>query len=99
MMTQFADKTVPLPFRDDTMFGVCEGLGEEFGFHANWLRLGLVAPLFFWPTLTIAAYFALGAVLALARWISPSVAATQAPEAIPAPLAGEDEPDDYRIAA
>lgn len=99
-MTQPAASTVPLPLRHDTMFGVCEGLGEEFGFHANWLRLGLVAPLFFWPTLTIAAYFALGGVLALARWMVPSAAATQAPVAvIPAPSAGAPEADDYRLAA
>lgn len=24
-----------LPFRNDTFLGVCEGLGEDFGFHAN----------------------------------------------------------------
>lgn len=97
-MTKPAASTVPLPLRHDTMFGVCEGLGEEFGFHPNWLRLGLVAPLFFWPALTVAAYFALGGVLAFARWIVP-VATPPAPVAVPAPLAEEREADEYRIAA
>ena len=25
--------------RDDTFFGICEGVGEDFGFNANWRRL------------------------------------------------------------
>jgi len=51
-------KTTPLPLRNDTILGVCEAIGRDFGFNPIWLRLAFIAPLFFAPTATILAYFA-----------------------------------------
>ncbi len=38
-----------LPLRNDTILGVCEALGQDFGFNPTWLRLAFIAPIFFAP--------------------------------------------------
>ena len=63
--------TTPLPLRNDTILGVCEAIGRDFGFNPLWLRLAFIVPLFFAPTLTIAAYFGLGALVGLVNYFSP----------------------------
>lgn len=94
-----ASDKVPLPLRPDTMLGVCEGLGEEFGFHPNWLRIALVLPIFFQPVLTTAVYLGMGMVLAFARWIAPDKVA-EAPQPVAAPTAeARVEEEEFRIAA
>ncbi len=42
--------------RQDTFFGICEAVGQDFGFNPQYLRLAFVAPLFFFPVQTFAAY-------------------------------------------
>ncbi len=49
-------------FRDDTIFGVCEALGEDFGFNPNILRALIGAGLLFDPMMAAATY-GVGAVL------------------------------------
>jgi len=66
----------PLPLRHDTILGVCEAIGRDFGFNPLWLRLAFIAPIFFAPTATIAAYFGLGLVVALTNWLAPDKAAS-----------------------
>jgi phage shock protein PspC (stress-responsive transcriptional regulator) len=61
--------------RDDTFLGVCEALGEDFGIHANWLRLGMAGALFFAPVPVIVAYLAMGVLVAVSRWLFPAPAA------------------------
>ena len=39
----------PLPLRNDTILGVCEAIGQDFGFNPLWLRLAFIAPIFFAP--------------------------------------------------
>ena len=58
--------------RDDTFFGVCHALGEDFGFNPIFLRLGFALPLFFSPPAAIAGYAALGLVVAATRWFVPN---------------------------
>ncbi len=57
----------PLPLRSDTILGVCEAIGQDFGFNPTYLRLAFIAPLFFAPAVTIAAYFGIGAVVGATR--------------------------------
>ncbi len=57
--------------RDHTFFGVCEGLGEDFGFNPLYLRVALPVPLFFFPAETIAAYVAAGLLVLLTRLLFP----------------------------
>lgn len=90
--------------RDDTFFGVCEAIGEDLGFHANWLRLGLGIALFFSPVAVIGGYFAAGIVVALTRWIAPNPAlaemeAADAAAAEPAEAQAEAAPAGAEAAA
>ena len=82
--------------RDDTFFGVCEALGEDFGIHPNLLRLGFALTLFFSPLAAVAGYAAAGLVVAATRWFVPNPYVA-APEAIavesddPATAAAENQ--------
>ncbi len=69
---------------NDTILGVCEAIGGDFGFHPNWLRLALIALLFVFPMATIAAYFALGLVVAFSRLAAPNKPETPAAQPQPA---------------
>lgn len=73
----------PLPLRNDTILGICEAIGEDFGFNPLWLRLAFIGPLFWQPALTVAAYLALGLVVAASRYLFPR--RTVAIEATPQP--------------
>lgn len=58
--------------RDDTMFGVCEALGEDLGFHPNFLRVTLAVLLLWNPTVVIAAYAGAAVVVLATRLIWPN---------------------------
>ena len=57
--------------RDDTFFGVCQALGEDFRFPPNLLRLGFALAFFWNPIVVVGAYFAVGILVALTRFIAP----------------------------
>ena len=80
--------------RNDTMLGVCQGLGEEFGFNPTWLRLALAFGVLWNPPAVVAIYLALGAALAIGRWFAPLPSADAAATAAPAVphLAAEQVP-------
>jgi len=80
--------------RDDTFLGICQAVGEDFGFNPNWLRIAFGVPLIFSPMMVLAAYFGLGAIVLISRILAPRPrrkvavqpveaveAATSAPEA------------------
>jgi phage shock protein PspC (stress-responsive transcriptional regulator) len=67
----------PLPLRHDTILGVCEAIGQEFGFNPLWLRLAFIAPVFIAPMAAIAAYLALGAIVAATRYFAPDKPASE----------------------
>ncbi len=60
-----------LVLRYDTLLGVCEGIGQEFGFNPNFLRLPFAAGILWNPVVVVAIYLGLGVALAVARWIYP----------------------------
>ncbi len=70
-------ETTNLFRRRDTFFGICEAVGQDFGFNPLYLRLAFIAPLFFFPVQTFAAYFALGLVVLASRLLFPAQAAGQ----------------------
>jgi len=72
------NETTNLFRRRDTFFGICEAVGQDFGFNPLWLRLAFVAPLFFFPVQTFIGYFALGLVVLASRLIFPAKTATAA---------------------
>ena len=91
--------------RNDTMLGVCQGLGEEFGFNPTWLRLALAFGVLWNPPAVVAIYLALGASLAAGRWFfparsaAPSASAPAVPAAEHAPAANAHDAEPDRLAA
>ena len=76
------------------MLGVCEAIGEDFGFNPIVLRIAFAAGLFFSATWSIAAYLGLGLIVAFSRWVAPvpiaqpiEAAAVEVEEAEPLKLA------------
>jgi phage shock protein PspC (stress-responsive transcriptional regulator) len=65
------ENQVALPLRNHTILGVCEGIGEDFGFNPVWLRIPLAASVIWNPLLAVAAYFGLGAVVLVSRLLFP----------------------------
>ena len=61
----------PLPLRHDTILRVCEALGRDFGFNPTWLRLAFIAPIFFAPVATVAAYLGLGLIVGATHFFAP----------------------------
>jgi phage shock protein C len=84
-------KTTPLPLRHDTILGVCEAIGRDFGFNPIWLRLAFIAPIFFAPAAAIGAYLGLGLIVGLTNWYVADKQ-NEAPHLVstnPAPVAAE----------
>ena len=79
--------------RPDTMLGVCEGLGEDFGFNPFWLRVALGVGVLWNPVAVIAAYLALGVGVLASRLLFPKrrAATTATAAVVAAPRAGNDE--------
>ena len=99
--------TTNLFFRNDTILGVCEAIGQDFGFHPNWLRVALASLLYFQPVAVVGTYVALGVIVALSRWLAPDALAAPAAATPTLPLTeprlleagfAHDEPE-QRIAA
>ena len=79
----------PAPIlRNDTMLGVCESIGQDFGFHPNWLRIALGSIVLWNPWAAFGIYLGLGVIVALSHLIAPQrfVAADEEP------LAQREEP-------
>ena len=60
-----------LPLRDHTILGVCEAIGEDFGFNPTFLRVPLAGLVLVSVTYAIGLYFALGLVVLASRLIFP----------------------------
>ena len=81
--------------RDDTLLGVCEALGEDFGFNPIYLRLALAVSLLWNPVVVIGGYVAVAAVVAVSRWLAPNprpadLPAEWSPAAAPQAAAEQD---------
>ena len=64
------NQTAP-PFRAHTILGVCEAIGEDFGFNPIWLRVPFAASVLFSPMMAIGAYLALGVLVLASRLLFP----------------------------
>ena len=71
---------VALPLRAHTILGVCEGIGEDFGFNPAWLRVPFAASVLISPMWAIISYFALGLVVLASRLLFPKAAKVEAPK-------------------
>lgn len=65
------ENQVALPLRSHTILGVCEAIGEDFGFNPVFLRIPLAASVIWNPLVAFGTYFALGAVVLASRLLFP----------------------------
>jgi phage shock protein C len=86
---QHDEQSTPLPLRSHTILGVCEAIGEDFGFNPVLLRAPLAAIVLYSPLMAIGAYFALGAVVLLSRLLFPQPGAAKVETAEQAAPANE----------
>jgi phage shock protein PspC (stress-responsive transcriptional regulator) len=66
------DSQVALPLRNHTILGVCEAIGEDFGFNPIFLRIPLAASVIWNPAIAFGTYFALGVVVLASRLLFPN---------------------------
>jgi phage shock protein PspC (stress-responsive transcriptional regulator) len=69
--SQKPEPRVALPLRDHTILGVCEAIGEDFGFNPVWLRIPLSAMVLWSPLIAFGAYFGLGVIVLASRLLFP----------------------------
>ena len=96
------ENQVALPLRSHTILGVCEAIGEDFGFNPVLLRVPFAASVLWSPTWAIVAYFALGAIVLLSRVVSPKAkqaSAVQAEVEVPATAQRAETRDELPLAA
>lgn len=92
--------TVPqpaLPLRSHTLLGICEGIGEDFGFNANYLRVPFAMIVLYSPSIAIAAYLALGLVVLASRLLFPDAKPAAAPAT--SAIAADNGDDELKLAA
>ncbi|HYG46844.1 MAG TPA: PspC domain-containing protein [Allosphingosinicella sp.] len=95
--------SIPVYARDHTLLGICEALGEDFGFNPLLLRIPLAVCLLLNPYAVAGTYIALGVIVAVSRLLAPNprrpaAAAAEQPSAEPL-AAGENDDRDMAIAA
>jgi phage shock protein PspC (stress-responsive transcriptional regulator) len=86
---QAQENQVALPLRAHTIFGVCEAIGEDFGFNPTFLRVPLAASVVISPMWAIAAYFGLGLIVLASRMIFPTAKTANSAPTSQAPAANE----------
>ena len=74
------ETNIALPLRSHTILGVCEAIGEDFGFNPVFLRVPFAASVLWSPTWAIGAYFALGLVVLASRLLFPKAKPVQCEE-------------------
>jgi phage shock protein PspC (stress-responsive transcriptional regulator) len=70
-LTMTAQAKTNLLLRNDTILGVCEAIGNDFGFNPNWLRIAFCAPIYWNPALVVGVYLGLGVLVAVTRFAFP----------------------------
>jgi phage shock protein C len=88
----------PLALRAHTILGVCEALGEDFGFNPVLLRIPFAASVLISPMWAIITYFALGAAVLLSRTLFPRARSQQASTASASPTPANEHGELARAA-
>ena len=65
------ETNIALPLRSHTILGVCEAIGEDFGFNPIFLRVPFAASVLVSPLWAIGSYLALGLVVLASRLFFP----------------------------
>ena len=68
---QAQENQVALPLRSHTILGVCEAIGEDFGFNPVFVRVPLAAVVLYSIPLAAALYVGLGLIVLASRLLFP----------------------------
>ena len=82
---------VALPLRSHNILGVCEAIGEDFGFNPVLLRVPFAASVLVSPIWAIVGYFALGAIVLASRLIAPKAKAAESVSMQQEPAAANEQ--------
>lgn len=93
------DAATNLILRNDTILGVCQAIGDDFGFSPLLLRVPFAVCLLLNPYLVVATYFGLGALVLGSRLLFPSRRRAAEPAVEPAPEAASAAEDALPMAA
>ncbi|MGE5064267.1 MAG: PspC domain-containing protein [Myxococcales bacterium] len=77
------ENQVALPLRSHTILGVCEAIGEDFGFNPTFLRIPLAASVIWNPVIALSTYFGLGVIVLASRLLFPKAKTVKAVKAEP----------------
>lgn len=80
---QAQENQVALPLRSHTILGVCEALGEDFGFNPIFLRVPLAASVIWNPLIAFGTYFVLGLIVFASRLARACLGRLRARAAVP----------------
>jgi len=89
--------TTALPLRTHTLLGVCEAVGEDFGFNPLFLRVPFSMVVLYSPTIAIGAYLALGLIVMASRLLFPNAAPAET--SVQSAPAADNSSDEVRLAA
>ena len=92
------ENQVALPLRSHTILGVCEAIGEDFGFNPVFLRVPFAASVLYSPTWAIVSYLALGLLVLASRLLFPKAKPATVAQVVVEGLAVE-EPQEFAKAA
>jgi phage shock protein C len=96
-MQDAIENRTALPFRDHTILGVCEAIGEDFGINPLWLRVPLAACVLISLKYAIAAYLLLGVVVLGSRLLFPNPKAAAGPAVASEASGDAKQPDDVEL--
>jgi phage shock protein C len=96
---QAQNRATPLILRNDTMLGICTGLGEEFGFNPNYLRVAVASLFLVSFKWAIGIYLALGVALLVGRLLFPATRNRAETSAQPQAGANDAQPVPETLAA
>ena len=92
------ENQVALPLRSHTILGVCEAIGEDFGFNPIFLRIPLAASVIWNPAIALGTYFGLGVIVLASRLLFPK-AKTEAVSEVRVEAPAIEEPQEFAKAA
>jgi phage shock protein C len=78
--------------RHDTFFGICEAIGQDFGFNPNWLRIVFALTVLWSIENALIAYVALGVAVLASRLVFPK-------KSVSPPTEELSVPEEMRLAA
>lgn len=87
-------KTGNVFLRNDTLFGTCQALGEDFGFNPNWIRIPLASSVVLNPFVAVGLYLALSLLVLASRTmfaVKPVETAIAAQATVPVPAQANDD--------